>query len=232
MAAVIVERGAFAQRRRMLRFRLRRLGLARVLGQSLLVAYDRAWIRRSSKRAILAIMTPFGEAPEDLAWHSVPTINSRETRRLLRRHRPDLCVVTGTSIIRDHILREAPQFLNIHCGITPAYRGVHGAFWAIHERDFANVGVTVHRIDRGVDTGGIAAQARIEVAPETDTMRTLVAKQYAAGIPLMLQAVRDGLDAKLTTYKRDDLQSRQWFAPTFGDYVRFRRIMRSLSSRS
>ena len=45
-------------------------------------------------------------------------------------------------------------FLNTLAGITPSYRGVHGAYWALVQRQPDACGVTVHLVDAGIDTGG------------------------------------------------------------------------------
>jgi folate-dependent phosphoribosylglycinamide formyltransferase PurN len=51
------------------------------------------------------------------------------------------------------------KFVNIHVGITPKYRGVHGTYWALVNNDVENSGVTVHFVDEGIDTGNIINQA-------------------------------------------------------------------------
>lgn len=207
--------------------RFRKLGPRVFLGQLLLLAYERLGDRRGAGVGPLRPAGVPDEPPADLSWHRVRNVNGKGVRRLLERHRPAVCVVAGTSILRARVLRAAPLFLNLHCGITPAYRGVHGAFWAAYRRDWENAGVTVHAVDAGVDTGPIAAQGRIRVEP-TDTRRTLVAKQYEAGTELMIRAVRAGLDGTLRTYRREDLASRQWTSPTLSEYLSFRRVLRTL----
>jgi methionyl-tRNA formyltransferase len=103
---------------------------------------------------------------------------------------------------------------------------VHGGFWAIAEGRPDLAGVTVHQIDAGVDTGAIIAQTTIDVDPRADTFRTLPVKQYIAALPLLTEAVGAALDDRLRTYTRDDLTSKQWFSPTFADYLRFLRQLR------
>ena len=41
----------------------------------------------------------------------------------------------------------------MHPGICPEYRNAHGCFWALANRDLNKVGMTLLRIDKGVDTG-------------------------------------------------------------------------------
>lgn len=228
IAAIVLEQGNRAQRRATLRFRLRRLGVRIVLGQLALVLLDRLWLRRVSRHRIDAILGQAQSFPADVPVTTVASVNDKECMDILESMRPDVCVVSGTAIIRGQVLKLAPVFLNIHCGITPAYRGVHGAFWAVCNRDFDNAGVTIHKIDPGVDTGEIVAQTTIALDPHSDTMRTLVSKQYAAGIPLMVKAVRDALGGNLKTFVRDDAESRQWYAPTLFEYRQFRKALASL----
>lgn len=227
VCAVIFEHRPRSSAWRTLRFRTKRLGLRRVLGQLAMVGYDRLWVRRKSAGGVRDQLEPFPQLPASVPVHSVPSVNSEGVSRLLRQYEPAVCVVTGTSIIRDRILQLVPEFLNIHCGITPGYRGVHGGFWAIVERDFDNIGVTIHKVDPGVDTGGIVYQGSVDVDSRAETYRTLAAKQYAAGIPLMKKAVGDALAGTLQTIERTDLTSKQWYAPTLLDYLRFKRVLRS-----
>ena len=42
----------------------------------------------------------------------------------------------------------------MHAGITPQYRGVHGGYWAVVNNDPEHCGVTIHFVDKGIDTGG------------------------------------------------------------------------------
>lgn len=218
----------------LVRWRLRKLGAGVVLGQLALVAWDRAAVQRTSRPEIERLLTGHDVMPPDdrIPVTDVASVNGPETAEVLRHHRPRVVVVSGTGIIRRHVLELAPVFLNIHCGMTPRYRGVHGAFWAVMEGRPDLAGTTVHVVDPGVDTGEIVGQATIEVDPWRDTYRSLVVKQYLAGLDLMTDAVRDALAGDITLRRRDDLESRQWFSPTLGEYVAFNRRLRSLRAQA
>jgi phosphoribosylglycinamide formyltransferase-1 len=213
---------------KLLRYRLKALGWWIVANQLAFVAYDRAVIRPRSRPKIDALLADYDDSPPDSRLHcvDVPTVNSPDVRALLAEVMPGCVVVSGTGIIGKKTLAAAPVYCNIHVGITPRYRGVHGGFWAIAEDRPDLAGVTVHQVDPGVDTGGIIAQATIKVEPD-DTFRTLPVKQYIAGLPLMAEAAHAALSGTLETYTRDDLESRQWYSPTLPDYLRFiRRLPR------
>jgi phosphoribosylglycinamide formyltransferase 1 len=218
------------RQRKMLRHRLRTLGWWTVAGQLAFLAWDRLNIRPRSRSRVRELLTGHDTRQPDgrIPTLDVESVNGAEVATLLQAHQPRVVVVSGTGIIARRVLALAPTFLNIHTGITPRYRGVHGAFWAIYEGRPELAGVTVHVVDPGVDTGAIVGQATIEIDLRSDTYRTLPVKQYLAGLDLMESAVRAALDGTLAPYQRDDLESRQWYSPTPGEYWRFIQRLRAL----
>ena len=63
-------------------------------------------------------------------------------------------------ILKNSLLRVPRNgFVNTHPSLLPYNRGKHYFFWALVEQ--APFGVTLHRVDSGVDTGDIIAQKRI-----------------------------------------------------------------------
>jgi methionyl-tRNA formyltransferase len=57
-------------------------------------------------------------------------------------------------------------FINIHYALFPRYRGMHSIVWAIINGE-TNVGVTVHLMDEGLDSGPILWQKSIEILEKT-----------------------------------------------------------------
>ncbi len=214
--------------RKMLRYRLKKLGAWIVAGQLAFLVIDRLFIRRQSRPIIERLLNGHDASLPDgrLPVMDVDSVNGAEVSASLTQHQPQVVVVTGTGIIAKRILALAPTFINIHVGITPRYRGVHGGFWAVYEGHPELAGTTIHRVDPGVDTGAIIAQVPITVEP-TDTYRTLPVKQYLAALDAISKAVQATLDGKLSTYERTDLESHQWYSPTPIEYWRFvRRLPR------
>jgi methionyl-tRNA formyltransferase len=203
-----------------LRRRARRHGAAGVASQVACAALARVLHRaRGGERRERELLAEIGL---DTRWPDVPLVsvgdvNSPAAVAALRDAQPDVVVVNGTDIIRDHVLQavDAP-FVNLHCGLTPAYRGVHGGFWALASGRPHDVGVTLHEVDAGVDTGRVLAQARAE-ADVRDTSLTLPLLQYREGLPLLRAYVREGtapgpLDGAG--------ESRQWYHPSLREYLR------------
>lgn len=217
--------------RKLLRYRLKKLGWWVVANQLAFLILDRLMIRPRSRRRIDHLLEDHDDTLPDerLRCVDVASVNDSTVQTLLAELQPACVVVSGTGIIRKKTLGLAPVFLNIHVGITPRYRGVHGGFWAVWEQRPDLAGVTIHQIDPGVDTGAIIAQTTIEIDPNRDTFRTLPVKQYLAGLPLMRRAVQAALGNTLTPFTRSDLESQQWYSPTLMSYWQFTQRLRRLS---
>jgi hypothetical protein len=215
----------------MIRYRLRKLGVWTVARQLAFLVWDRLFVQRQSQPRINQLLVGYDITPPDdrIPTCDVDRINSVEVLDLVRQQAPKTIVVSGTGIIGRKLLAAGRQFINIHCGITPRYRGVHGAFWAVVEGRPELAGTTVHLIDAGVDTGAIIAQATIDIEA-SDTYRTLPVKQYLVGLPLVAKAVEASLSDSLSTYQRDDLESRQWYSPTPWEYWLYHQKLRKLKS--
>lgn len=150
----------------------------------------------------------------------VKSINSDFSRKLIENDHSNYIIVSGTRIIQKKILSiKNKKFINIHAGITPRYRGVHGAYWALINQDFLNLGVTLHYVDFGVDTGAVIAQSRIE--KRGNNFITFPVIQLAEGIELLIKFLDNTFNSKNFTFSdySTNLDSRQYFHPTFWFYI-------------
>jgi methionyl-tRNA formyltransferase len=170
----------------MARRRARRLGWLTVVGQVLFVAFLQPILQRLGRRRRAAILAAASADATPVApCHRVGSVNDDETVALLQSLGPDVVVVHGTRIIAARVLASLRcPVVNMHAGITPRYRGVHGGYWAIAEQHPDWVGTTVHLVDNGIDTGGILAQATFEVSDD-DTFATYPDLHLVHGLPLL-----------------------------------------------
>ncbi|MBQ4568201.1 MAG: hypothetical protein IJA79_08785 [Desulfovibrio sp.] len=74
----------------------------------------------------------------------------------------DYIVTIGCSLLKKTLLNKLnTPIINIHPGINPRYRGA-GNVWACFDNDFSTTGVTIHKIDAGIDTGEIISNRFID----------------------------------------------------------------------
>jgi len=211
-------------RKKFLMNRVKKLGYVTVAGQVLFQLFVGKILRKRASTRIRQILTINGlkskPIPEDLV-HKVSSVNDAKTLAILQECSPDLVIVHGTRIISKKLLQQINcPFINIHAGITPRYRGSHGAYWALANNDKENCGVTVHLVDAGIDTGNILAQECIEIT-DKDNFSTYPYLQLAKGLELLKKVMGDLFAGKLTE-KRNDLNSSLWYHPTIWYYLKKR----------
>src|SRR6267378_4355442 len=90
----------------------------------------------------------------------------------LRKLAPDLVVVVAYGQILPQALLDLPRFgcLNVHTSLLPKYRGAAPIQWALLNGD-AETGVTIMKMDAGLDTGEILTQKRTAIGPDDDAQR-------------------------------------------------------------
>lgn len=218
--AVIVEDPV--PRARLLWRRLRRLGAGTVLGQALFLALVVPVLRRTGRARIEEIKREFSldDRPFD-AVHRVPSVNDQSARAVVERLQPAVVVVCGTRILSAETLRTfTAPVVNYHAGITPAYRGVHGGYWALAEGRPDLAGSTVHLVDAGIDTGGILAQRTIAVTPH-DSFATYPYLHVAAALPAIVSVARRALEGEPLAVQEPvaDLPSKLRSHPTAWTWV-------------
>src|SRR5262245_21865165 len=202
-----------------LRRRIRRLGWLDVIGQVALGLFAKLLRPFIRERAILA-QNGLDATPIDSGVIRVVSANDSATTTILNELRPRVVVVSHSRILLPRVLAAVPAtFINIHTGITPQYRGMHGAYWALVHDDAEHCGVTVHLVDPGIDTGPIIAQARI--APSRrDSYFTYHWSQLAAALPLVIRAIEDALAGRLSASPPPaEARSRLYYHPTLWGYL-------------
>jgi phosphoribosylglycinamide formyltransferase 1 len=174
----------------LIRRRARRLGWPTVGGQVAFVSLAVPILRLAGRRRIREVSTgdrlQFGPITD--AVH-VSSVNDSETIATLRDLGPAVVVVHGTRIILPRTLGAIDvPVVNMHAGVTPRFRGVHGGYWALAEGRPDLVGTTIHLVDAGVDTGGILEQATFE-ATRRDNFATLPYGHLVCGLPMLVEHI-------------------------------------------
>lgn len=139
-------------------------------------------------------------------------INNPDLEVFLKDIGPDIIVVLGSSIIKPNIIT-IPKIamMNIHTGLSPYYRGTWSYGWPIVNKAPEYIGVTLHHINSGIDTGDIIYQTR-PMLDIHDDLNTIFLKVVSEGIELAVRAVRDILkDGSIKSYKQPYNTGRLYF---------------------
>jgi methionyl-tRNA formyltransferase len=116
----------------------------------------------------------------------------------LRTLGPDLIVVAAYGQILPKAILELPRFgcLNIHTSLLPKHRGAAPIQWAILN-DEPETGITIMKMDAGLDTGDILTQQTTPIQP-ADNSQTLHDRLAKIGADLLVQTIEDYVAGKIT----------------------------------
>jgi len=115
----------------------------------------------------------------------------------LRGLQPDLIVVAAYGQILPQSILDLPRHgcLNVHTSLLPRYRGAAPIQWAIANGN-TETGVTIMKMDAGLDTGPIVSQRRTPIRPEDDSaaLHNWLAQ---LGAELLVQTIPDYVAGKI-----------------------------------
>lgn len=117
--------------------------------------------------------------------------NQPEFMQTLRELQADLFLAIGYTVILRETILAIPLTLpvNFHPSLLPAYRGKHPLFWALRNGE-RWVGLTVHAMDAGIDTGAILYQVRVRTR-RLDSVSTLYDRVIARSLALVPRLIAD-----------------------------------------
>ncbi len=115
--------------------------------------------------------------------------NNQDFRAQMESLRPEAIVVVGYGRIVPQWMIDLPPLgnINLHASLLPRYRGAAPIQWAIACGE-TTTGVTIMRIDAGLDTGDILQQRKVAIDPE-DSSDTLAPKLATVGAELMVETL-------------------------------------------
>src|SRR5439155_7362177 len=117
---------------------------------------------------------------------------------------PDLVVVVAYGQILPRQILDLPAFgcLNVHASLLPKYRGAAPIQWAILN-DEKDTGVTIMKMDEGLDTGAILCQQTTPIATDDDAP-TLAERLARIGAELLLKTIPDYVSGSIVPRKQPD----------------------------
>lgn len=118
------------------------------------------------------------------------SVNDVDFVQYVRALAPELNIsVSYDQILGKDIRQSAPKgFINVHAGKLPFYRGRNPINWAIINNE-TEIGLTVHFVDKGIDTGDIIVQQTLPLVWEDD-YQTALGKVHAALPELVSEGVK------------------------------------------
>ncbi|HEU5050836.1 MAG TPA: formyltransferase family protein [Gemmatimonadales bacterium] len=181
---------------------------------------DAAW--REERLAAMRAQWP--EVPDSVPVIDVTSPNAPEAEAFIRTAAPEAVIALCKHILAPRVF-EIPRSGTFVChpGIAPEYRNAHGCYWAMANDDFGRVGMTMLRVDRGVDTGPVYGYFHCDFDPRRESHLVIqhrVLLDNLESVATLLESVVGGTAVPIPVAGR---ASGTWGQPTLSSYLRLRR---------
>lgn len=129
----------------------------------------------------------------------------------------DVLLNQTSELLREPVLA-TPRLgvINRHLSLLPRYRGAWPIFWQFARRE-REIGVTIHLVDRGLDTGEVLAQAAL---PRSNSMAAAVQQLFDRAVPLTCEALRR-LESGEPRLPNASAASTSYKTPAPGEVIRY-----------
>jgi len=160
LAGIVVLRESRQQKQRRIRREMKRVGVLRFADVLAFRTYYNLFLstadHRWEQQKLAELCREYPEIPTSTPILTCSSPNSAEAREFIKACAPDLMIARCKIILKPDVftIPTCGTFV-MHPGICPEYRNAHGCFWALANGDVQRVGMTLLKIDRGVDTGPI-----------------------------------------------------------------------------
>jgi methionyl-tRNA formyltransferase len=129
--------------------------------------------------------------------------------------------VSATQIFKEKLIN-LPRYgcINVHTAKLPKYRGLYPTYWAMVSGE-ETVGISVHYIEKGIDTGGIILQGEVEI-PADATLDHMLRVTKVRGAELLIKVIKQIVEGTVQAFYPEGEGSYFSF-PTPESYKKFKK---------
>ena len=227
VCGIVVIRERRQARRARIRRELRRVGLPRFFDVAAMRLFYRAFIARRDRRVEDDALEQLHKRYPDLR-REPPTLitedpNSAAVADFIRERAPDFTLARCKTLLRQEVF-DAPRLgtFVMHPGICPEYRNSHGCFWALANDDYDHVGMSLVRIDEGIDTGPVYGYYSYPYDAKHESHILIQQRVILENLDAIRDRLLDVAAGKATPLDTTGRPSATWGQPWLTKYVRIR----------
>ncbi|MFV0442604.1 MAG: formyltransferase family protein [Planctomycetaceae bacterium] len=227
LAGVIILREKRQRLWKRVRREFRRVGL-RIFDVATFRLHYKLFQARKDHQSLQSLLADlkqrYAPVPADTPILYTDTPNSKAAVEFLQQMQPDVVIASCKQILKPKAFSVARTgTFALHPGICPEYRNAHGCFWALANNDLGRVGMTLLKIDAGIDTGpvyGYYTYDYDEVHESHLVIQRRMMLENLDAIAARLQEIHAGTAQSINTAGRS---SGEWGQPWLTAYLRWKR---------
>lgn len=206
---------------------IKRIGLLRFLDVVAFRVYYKLFLARADAQCeqdtLNAVRSTTQPLRDDLPVLFTKSPNSPETEAFIKRLQPDIVIARCKILLKDRIYKIPSRGTFVmHPGICPEYRNSHGCFWALANDDAERVGMTLLKIDDGVDTGPIYGYFGCRFDSVRDSHIVIQMRTVFDNLDAIREKLIEIYEGKAETIDVRGRKSAAWGQPWLTRYIRWK----------
>lgn len=154
---------------------------------------------QKSGRGQVETSSPLAAWSEEQGFLVAKPFDTPSLNQHLLTAQPQLIITASYGRLIPVEVLHGPRFgwLNVHFSLLPRWRGAAPVQWALLEGDTVT-GISIFKLDKGMDTGPIYLQEEVEIGPLDTTTDLLTRMSVIAGMRIMgvVEEIRKGIKPK------------------------------------
>ncbi|HEV2829281.1 MAG TPA: formyltransferase family protein [Pyrinomonadaceae bacterium] len=227
LVGIVVVRETKARSWRRVRRELKRVGALRFLDVLAFRLYYRLRLAGKDIDWENTLLQRLSETYPPL--NAVPTLitqtpNSEEVEKFIGSQEPDIVIARCKTLLKESVFSiPAKGTFVMHPGICPEYRNAHGCFWALANNDLDRVGMTLLRINKGVDTGPVFGYFSYPYDARSESHVVIQHRVVFENLEKIAQKFREIYGGVSTPLDVSGRSSGTWGQPWLSQYLKLRR---------
>lgn len=215
-----------------IRREIRRVGVLRFLDVLAFRLYYRIFLQpaddRWRKEVTRELLRRFPPVPDETRIVRCRDPNSDRVREALEEAEPEFALAR-CKVLLDREIFEVPRAgtFVLHPGICPEYRNAHGCFWALARRDLEKVGLTLLKIDEGVDTGPVYGYFTYDYDEASESHIRIMERMVTENLDAISRRLAAAVDGQTSPIDTTGRKSMAWGQPWLTRYLSWKRTARS-----
>lgn len=159
--------------------------------------------------------------------------NTKEVENFIKAIKPDIMIARCKELIKEDIFSIPLKGTFVtHYGICPEYRGGNGCFWALANNDPELFGMTLLKIDKGVDTGPVYGYYSYPYNELKESHIVMGNRVVFDNLELLKEKLIEIFNEKAQPITTSGRRSRNWGQPWLTKYLKWRKTVKKRSSLS
>jgi len=157
---VVIQEKKFTMLKKRLSWEIGRIGPIRFFDVLLFRVYYKLFLslkdQKWEKRKLRELLQYYPDNGNIIDTIYTTNPNDNAVGQFIESRNPDIVFSQCKFLLKENIFSIPTKGTFVmHPGICPEYRNIHGCFWAIVNDDLSKVGMSLIKIDRGIDSGQI-----------------------------------------------------------------------------